>query len=47
MAGAIADRFGMSEAVIVAGVVTILSGALVAARMPETLPGRTTPAQSS
>jgi predicted MFS family arabinose efflux permease len=37
LAGIIADAFGLSEAIAVVGVLTILSGLAVATRMPETL----------
>jgi MFS family permease len=40
MAGMLADVFGMSWSIGVIGVLTIASGVLVAARMPETLPTR-------
>ena len=40
LAGAIADRFGMSEAILTVGLLTVLSGAVVALRMPETRPTR-------
>jgi MFS family permease len=39
VAGALADASGMSTAIAVVGVLTIASGALVKARMPETRPG--------
>jgi MFS family permease len=38
LAGAVADAFGMSWAIAAIGVTTLASGALVALRMPETLP---------
>jgi MFS family permease len=37
LAGALADRFGMSAAIGAIGVLTAASGGLVALRMPETL----------
>jgi len=37
LAGVLADAFGMSVAIGAVGVLTMASGALVAARMPETL----------
>jgi predicted MFS family arabinose efflux permease len=37
MAGVLADLFGMSAAIVAIAVLTILSGVLVARRMPETL----------
>ena len=38
LAGALADTFGMASAIMTIGALTIASGLLVAARMPETLP---------
>jgi len=40
LAGVIADAFGMRAAIAVIGALTAASGALVARRMPETLPAR-------
>jgi hypothetical protein len=37
LAGALADAFGMSAAIVAVGVLTAGSGLLVVARMPETL----------
>ena len=39
MAGVLADVFGMASAITVMGALTLASGLLVAARMPETAPG--------
>jgi MFS family permease len=39
MAGMLADAFSMSAAIAAIGVLTAASGLLVAARLPETLPG--------
>jgi MFS family permease len=38
LAGTLADRFGMSSCILAIGVLTVASGLLVAARMPETFP---------
>ena len=38
LAGALADAFGMAVAIAAVGALTIASGVLVAARMPETMP---------
>jgi MFS family permease len=43
LAGVIADAFGMRAAIAVIGALTAASGALVARRMPETLPAREVP----
>jgi MFS family permease len=40
LAGIVADAFGLSEAIAVVGVLTILSGLTVATRMPETIATR-------
>ena len=40
LAGALADAFGMSPAIVAVGALTAATGVLVAARMPETLVGR-------